>query len=481
MCNKVEVKNGQFPGIYKITENLTGRVYIGQTSRSINERLTQHVYTPAPNSDIDNAIQAKGMDAFTFEVEVPMKNPTTEQLWFQEYWYIAKYDSFSNGFNKTRGNRKGEFEACLKSDFICVGEDLFKDIIREYSLGFRGKRILLINNFDESIKNYLRFESGRENVDIIYESFDIDEKDALGEFILAKARGMKKTKVDLINGITKVEKEHYDIIISNPPYGKIGNEITQCIVDNVDFDVFVNLLPCNDYLRWNRENKLYQYVDIRSMKTVTNGFSDANVTTMMCKINKERAYYISEDEFTIENYSDESLKKFFYGNAQRSHYALDNYDSGHGQAITKWNPERTVIIGLRDIGNKHMPYDRNCTSYKWNVEKSVDWKYVVENHSNPRAEKKGTYEVYYSGINFNTAKEKDNFVDFLYSSDGFRFMSKVFTAAGRDGGTRLYQFFPEIDWTKKWTVESILEDYGYTEDEIDEVMADLVNFKDMER
>ena len=25
----------------------------------------------------------------------------------------------------------------------------------------------------------------------------------------------------------------YDLIISNPPYGKIGNEITRCIVDSI--------------------------------------------------------------------------------------------------------------------------------------------------------------------------------------------------------------------------------------------------------
>lgn len=359
MCKKIEIKNGQFPGIYKITENLTGRVYIGQTARSINERLSQHVYTPAVNSDIDKAIQEKGVNAFTFEVEVPMKNPTTEQLWFQEYWYISKYDSFNNGFNKTHGNRKGEFEACLKSDFICVGENLFKDIIHEYNLDFRGKRILLINNFDESIKNYLYFQTGRENVDIIYESFDIDDKDALGDFIKDKVRGMKKTKVDLINGITKMEKEHYDIIISNPPYGKIGNEITQCIVDNIDFGCFINLLPANDYRRFHKENALWQYVDIRSMRAINNGFRDANVTTMACKINKERAYYISETEFEIENYQIENLKKYFYENNLRpSTYTYST--NTPVEKIKQIDIKKTIILGAKDVNHKHLPYSKDC-------------------------------------------------------------------------------------------------------------------------
>ena len=478
MCKKIEIKNGQFPGIYKITENLTGRVYIGQTARSINERLSQHIYTPAPNSDIDKAIQEKGVDAFTFEVEVPMKNPTTEQLWFQEYWYISKYDSFNNGFNKTHGNRKGEFEACLKSDFICVGENLFKDIIREYNLDFRGKRILLINNFDESIKNYLRFESGRENVDIIYESFDIDEKDALGEFIKDKVRDMKKTKVDLINGITKVEKEHYDIIISNPPYGKIGNEITQCIVDNIDFGCFINLLPANDYRR-NKQNALWQYVDINSMRIFQPGsFKDAYVTTMACKINKERAYYISEDEFEIQNYSDKILSKYFYENRKRKHYAITDAGFPSFEQFDKTEIEKSFYIGHRDPKSCHLPYSLNSITTRYNMN-AITKEQVIAQSSEYRHNQ--GYVGDFHLITFDTENEKNNLVKFVYSDDGFRFMSKLFTALNVDSSIAVDKYFPKVDWHKSWTVESLLKNFGYTEDEIEEVMADLPNYKLPER
>ena len=40
--------------------------------------------------------------------------------------------------------------------------------------------------------------------------------------------------------------------------------------------------------------------------------------------------------------------------------------------------------------------------------------------------------------------------------------------------------FPKVDWTRSWTVEEILKDYGYTEGEIKEVMEDLKNFKGMD-
>lgn len=271
----------------------------------------------------------------------------------------------------------------------------------------------------------------------------------------------------------------FDVIISNPPYGKIGNEITKCIIDNIDFDCFVNLLPANDYRRFHKENALYQYVDIRSMRSVINGFNDAAVTTMMCKINKERAYYISEDEFEIENYIDDSLRKYFYESRKRSNFAFDNPDCG--KRPDTWIERKTFVIGFRDMSHSHLPYSKNVTSYKWNVEHSIDWKYFVDNHNNPRATRAGTYEVSYYGVTFNSEKECKNFTDFVYSSDGFRFMSKVFTALNVDSFIQLNKFMPKVNWEKPQTVESILKDYGYTEDEIKEVINDLVNFKDMER
>ena len=36
---------------------------------------------------------------------------------------------------------------------------------------------------------------------------------------------------------------------------------------------------------------------------------------------------------------------------------------------------------------------------------------------------------------------------------------------------------PKVDWTRSWTVEEILKDYGYTKLEIKDIMEDLKNFK----
>ena len=49
-----------------------------------------------------------------------------------------------------------------------------------------------------------------------------------------------------------------------------------------------------------------------------------------------------------------------------------------------------------------------------------------------------------------------------------------------DGTTSLGKCLPKVDWTKSWTVEEILKDYGYTDIEIENIMADLDNFKGMD-
>lgn len=75
-------------------------------------------------------------------------------------------------------------------------------------------------------------------------------------------------------------------------------------------------------------------------------------------------------------------------------------------------------------------------------------------------------------MEFNSALEKKNFTDFVYSVDGFKFISMLFECYNSD-----YIFpsrvFPHVDWHKSWTVEEILKEYNYSDEEIKAVMNDL--------
>ena len=94
--------------IYKITNNLNNKVYIGQTIQKPIERFYQHCAKKCDkyilNMVIHKAIFKYGKDNFTFEVieEVP-KQQLNER---EEYW-IKYYNSYVDGYNSTKGGQKG--------------------------------------------------------------------------------------------------------------------------------------------------------------------------------------------------------------------------------------------------------------------------------------------------------------------------------------------------------------------------------------
>ena len=94
--------------IYKITNKLNNKVYIGQTIQKPIERFYQHCAKKCDkyilNMVIHKAIFKYGKDNFTFEVieEVPK-----QQLNEREKYWIKYYNSYTDGYNSTKGGQKG--------------------------------------------------------------------------------------------------------------------------------------------------------------------------------------------------------------------------------------------------------------------------------------------------------------------------------------------------------------------------------------
>ena len=270
----------------------------------------------------------------------------------------------------------------------------------------------------------------------------------------------------------------FNFILMNPPYNKLGPKITRRLIEEVDFGYIVNLMPANNYRRYEKDFKLYRFVDINSIKVVRAGFKNAAVTTMMCKVNKERSVYLSEDEFEIENYTDKSLKKYFYENRKREHYAIDNaIFYPRFEQFEKTSIAKSIYIGCRVMGNLHLPYSLESITNRYNMNRITKEQVIAESAKSEQA--RGIVGKFYI-INFDSENEKTNFSNFIYSKDGFRFISKIFTALNVDGSIQLSKFMPKTEWTKQQTVQSILKDYGYTSTEIQEVIDDLKNFKGMD-
>lgn len=113
--------------IYKITNNVNGKVYIGQTIQTIKERFYQHCATKCSDSvlnmAIHKAIKKYGKSNFTIEV---IEEVDKDSLNDREKFWIEYYNSYNNGYNSTRGGQDGSTH-CKELDT--------ESIIKEYNSG----------------------------------------------------------------------------------------------------------------------------------------------------------------------------------------------------------------------------------------------------------------------------------------------------------------------------------------------------------
>lgn len=87
-------------GIYKITNKINGKIYVGQ-SNDIERRFSEHKYRN--KLPIDIAIQKYGKENFTFEV---LEKCSIEQLNNRETYWIKALKSFEDGYNYTLGGEQ---------------------------------------------------------------------------------------------------------------------------------------------------------------------------------------------------------------------------------------------------------------------------------------------------------------------------------------------------------------------------------------
>lgn len=158
--------------IYKITNKINGKIYIGETTVSLEERWRDHCKDGANGnhnkSVLHDAIHKYGADNFTIEQidEVP-----NEQRFEKETEYILKYQSLvsQHGYNIVlHGSGYGIYNA---DDFIALWEQ-----------GYSQKEIIKIMDCSQStVKKYLSAYG--------VSAFDFNSRGAIKA---AKAQGLTK-------------------------------------------------------------------------------------------------------------------------------------------------------------------------------------------------------------------------------------------------------------------------------------------------
>lgn len=94
--------------IYKITNKINNKVYIGCTVNSLEKRYLEHLYRCFKTdykSKLYNSIKKYGEENFSIEL---VEECDLSNIYEIEKKYIEEYDSFKNGLNSTLGG-----EGCL--------------------------------------------------------------------------------------------------------------------------------------------------------------------------------------------------------------------------------------------------------------------------------------------------------------------------------------------------------------------------------
>ena len=191
--------------IYKITNTINGKFYIGQTIQNVKERFYQHCATKCSkavsNMAIHRAIKKYGKSNFTVEV---IEEIDSTNLNDRERYWIKYYNSYNNGYNSTKGGQDG----CKPFKDLDV-----ESIIKEYNTGKSLRTLGTIFKVDkQTIKDLLI----RHNVELrTTRTYKLSQKDrdtVLEDFasglsrkeIMIKWNISKSYLSQLINGYRRI-------------------------------------------------------------------------------------------------------------------------------------------------------------------------------------------------------------------------------------------------------------------------------------
>ena len=98
--------------IYSILNKVNGKIYVGQTDRPLNRRISEHKYClfkqTHVNPHLQNSWNKYGEDAFEFNA---LEYCPDEKLTENEDWWMDYFDSTNQdkGYNFKKGSSRGSF------------------------------------------------------------------------------------------------------------------------------------------------------------------------------------------------------------------------------------------------------------------------------------------------------------------------------------------------------------------------------------
>lgn len=208
--------------IYRVTNLINNKIYIGQTKYSLKERKHGHYSKMKDNTYFHKALCKYNKNVFIWEIID--KADTIEELNKKEQYWIKYYDSFNKnkGYNLTMG---GEGSIGYIPSEETRKKMRNRMLGNKYTLGFKVK---------EETKEKLR------NINL-----------------------NKKLSIDHKNKIGKSNRKYIYILNNNKEILKIDDLVAFCNKNNINYESIRNAFKLNkdQYLGWNISKEKIQKME----------------------------------------------------------------------------------------------------------------------------------------------------------------------------------------------------------------------------
>lgn len=175
--------------IYKITNDINDKMYIGQTINPVQERFKRHINS-AINNELNThfarAIRKIGPEHFKIEI-IDVAN-SQEELTEKEYYWIHYYDATHKGYNETENKLKcggNTYASKTREEMEVIGEK-----IRQTKIGGLNPHARAVKCRNIKTNEEFHFES----LSKMQEFFNENNHAALGKRCTGKIQSLYKEK-----------------------------------------------------------------------------------------------------------------------------------------------------------------------------------------------------------------------------------------------------------------------------------------------
>lgn len=293
---------------------------------------------------------------------------------------------------------------------------------------------------------------------------------------------------DYIDLDTKnMSKEKFDLIIANPPYGKsssLAKEVIKQLLPVTKQSIFFT--PINVYKDkyFSSRIKSYKKIPLQSFFNISiTGFA------IITNLSKEVVNTVSFEEMQLSDKQQELLKALVVYNEKYPRlFDIDGncFVKKFNKRLIDCNTQRELPTCLQDICNRTL---QECIAAEQVYFKPLFWvngipKNLLESYEGIY-NYKGTWLPEWNNkragdlLVFANRNCRDNFRDWVYSK-GSTYQSSslcnyirsiILVLIGSGAGSSYFsKYLPNVDWSRSWTDEEILEEIGLPRNWLEKVI-----------